>query len=236
MKKRSWLYVVAIVFVFCVTIFSPSLYAAQNLMSNASDVFPEEEVEQLKREIEQSLGVSFDQENHDKMMFFGKVPSDEIHRLNNNPLRSYRPNNFPTRKGLILITDDAYKDLIPTGHAGIIYGNHMVVESIIFGVGQQTDYYWWGFKKNIYAVSVNRTTKEEDERAADWCYNQIGKPYNFNYQDIYRRDAFYCSQLVHAAFWDLYRIDLNTKAFGKAVHPLELMNNGQVSLVYQLKY
>ena len=221
-KKRFWSYVVSAVL--CLTIFSPSLYAAGNLLPSASEVFPEEEVEQLKREIEQSLGISF-----------GDEMDDEMTPLGNKPRRRYRPYNFPTRKGLILVTDDAYKDLIPTGHAGIIYGNYMVVESLILGVEQQSDYYWWGFKKNIYAVSVDRTTVKGDERAADWCYNQLRKPYNFNYQNIYRRDAFYCSQLIHAAFWDLYRIDLNTSLFGQAVHPLELMNNGQVSLVYQLK-
>ena len=90
-------------------------------------------------------------------------------------------------------------------------------------------------KKANDKAGGDRTTVKGDERAADWCYNQLRKPYNFNYQNIYRRDAFYCSQLIHAAFWDLYRIDLNTSLFGQAVHPLELMNNGQVSLVYQLK-
>ena len=28
---------------------------------------------------------------------------------------------YPTRKGVILVTKDKYKDLIPTGHAAIIY-------------------------------------------------------------------------------------------------------------------
>ncbi len=223
-EKRFWSYVISTVL--CLTIFSPSLYAARNLPPSASEVFPEEEVEQLKREIEQSLGISFDDEMDDEMMPLG----------NGKPviIRKWRPRDFPERKGLILVTDDAYKGLIPTGHAGIIYGGKRTVESGRYGVRRYRDSEWWQYKHSIYALDVRLTTDGQEARAADWCNWQEGKPYNFFFNDIYRRDSFYCSQLIHAAFWDLYRIDLNTSAFGRAIHPLELMRNGKTRLVYEL--
>lgn len=41
---------------------------------------------------------------------------------------------YPTRKGVILVTKDKYKDLIPTGHAAIIYTKTSVIESLSKGV------------------------------------------------------------------------------------------------------
>lgn len=41
---------------------------------------------------------------------------------------------YPTRPGVILVTSDAYKNLIPTGHAAIVYNNKQVIESLSKGV------------------------------------------------------------------------------------------------------
>ena len=41
---------------------------------------------------------------------------------------------YPTRYGVILVTADKYKGLIPTGHAGIIWTSSTIVESLSNGV------------------------------------------------------------------------------------------------------
>ncbi|MDD7267193.1 MAG: YiiX/YebB-like N1pC/P60 family cysteine hydrolase [Lachnospiraceae bacterium] len=82
-------------------------------------------------------------------------------------------------------------------------------------------------------VTVKRTTNLEDRTAADWCYNQIGKPYNFNFLNTETRSSFYCSQLVWAAFLDNFGINLDTSSFGGAVHPLELAASPETRVIYE---
>ncbi len=50
---------------------------------------------------------------------------------------------------------------------------------------------------------------EVRERVARFCLAQAGKPYNLNFLDSRREDAFYCSQLAYAAYF-MSGIDLNT--------------------------
>ena len=81
--------------------------------------------------------------------------------------------------------------------------------------------------------------EEVDSNAADWCYKQISKPYNLNYNNISTRKKFYCSQLVWAAFLDNYNINLNTPAFANfdmmvnPIHPLELVWTDETNLIYE---
>lgn len=90
--------------------------------------------------------------------------------------------SYPTRKGTILVTPDAYKGLIPTGHAAIVLNKSEVVESLSNGVGVHKNN--WKTKKNkIYGVSVKGTTASQDAAAANWCRAQVGKKYNWNYFD-----------------------------------------------------
>ncbi len=56
--------------------------------------------------------------------------------------------------------------------------------------------------------------REEDEtlireRVAEYCLAQVGKPYNLNFLDPDREDAFYCSQIIYKAYLP-FGIDLNT--------------------------
>lgn len=46
-------------------------------------------------------------------------------------------------------------------------------------------------------------------RVADYCLAQLGKPYNLNFLNPEKEDAFYCSQLVYKAFQQV-GINLNT--------------------------
>ena len=139
---------------------------------------------------------------------------------------------YPTRAGVILVTPDAYKNLIPTGHAAIVLNQSRVVESLSSGVAIRSNN-WRSTKKIIYGVTVNATNNTQDARAAQWCVNQVGKPYNWNYFDINTRKKFYCSHLVWAAYNDLYGINMNTSTFGKAIHPMELVNSSRTSIVYR---
>lgn len=140
---------------------------------------------------------------------------------------------YPTRKGTILVTADAYKGLIPTGHAAIVWSSSKVIESTAKGVvwGKNN---WRQTKKTVYGLTVRGTTAKQDAAAADWCRKQIGKKYNYNYFNKSTRAKFYCSQLVWAAFKDLYKIDLDTSLFTKyAVHPMELVYSSKTSLIYK---
>lgn len=144
---------------------------------------------------------------------------------------------YPTRKGMILVTADKFKGIIPTGHAAIIYSSTKVVESLADGVvvGRND---WNTTRTTCYAGSVRSTTTTQDSKAADWCYGKIGKPYNYNYFNTSTRSQFYCSQLVWSAFLDLYGINLNTSDFnvpgvGNPVHPLELLDNDYTYVTYR---
>jgi len=98
----------------------------------------------------------------------------------------------------------------------------------------------WNTSKNqAYAVTVKDTTSKQDVSAADYCYSQLGKPYNWNFYRMDYRNKFYCSQLIRSAYLDLYDIDLNTGDFdiltGKAIHPMELVNTSKTKLIYRKK-
>lgn len=139
---------------------------------------------------------------------------------------------YPTRKGVILVTKDKFKGIIPTGHAAIIYSYGTVVESLSGGVTTGAND-WYQTRNTCYGVTVSGTTIAQDEAAANWCYGKIGLPYNWNYLNPYTRDKFYCSQLVYAAFLDNFGINLDTSDFGVAVHPMELVNSSNTYLIYE---
>lgn len=145
---------------------------------------------------------------------------------------------YPTRKGVILVTDDAYKGVIKTGHSAIIYTSSTVVEANEPGVEIGPNN-WNTSKNQAYAVTVKDTTSKQDVSAADYCYSQLWKPYNWNFYRMDYRDKFYCSQLIRSAYLDLYDIDLNTGDFdiltGKAIHPMELVNTSKTKLIYRKK-
>jgi hypothetical protein len=64
-------------------------------------------------------------------------------------------------------------------------------------------------------AEIGLTRDEEDlirVSVAEFCLANIGKPYNLNFLDPDRGDAFYCSQLVYKAYLP-YGINLNTGLF-----------------------
>lgn len=212
MFKRFMKSISAIVLALILLIPNVSLAYGQDNYLPAEQVFTEEELIRIEEEVE------------NKELEFDKGEEFSI-----SPMAS---GTYPRRKGTILVTKDKFKGIIPTGHAAIVYSHGTVVESLANGVitGRND---WYETRKTCYGLTVRGTTTSQDERAADWCYRQIGKPYNWNYLNSSIRGKFYCSQLVYAAFLDNFGINLDTSDFGSAVHPMELVNSRNTSLLYE---
>ena len=144
----------------------------------------------------------------------------------------YKDVNHSSRPGVIMVTKDKYKNLVPLGHAGIVYSGTELIESIDVGVvvGKND---WHVSKKTSAGLSVKRTSAGQDAAAARWARSQKGKPYNINFYDRDTRSRFYCSQLVWAAYKDTAGIDLDTPKWGHAIHPVELAESSEVSVMFR---
>lgn len=212
-RKIKMLISLCLVFSFCL-LGSLSVNAA-DVTPSVDEVFPEEQVEALQEKVS-NLPVCSD-----------KDENGEFHNITTRATGSY-----PTRKGVILVTDDKYKGIVPTGHAAIIYSASRVVESLENGVVTGANN-WNTSKSTCYGVTVKGTTTSQDAAAADWCYNQLKKPYNWSWLDKDRRDAFYCSHLVYAAFIDKYDINIDTDAFLTAIHPSEIVDSSNTTIIYK---
>ena len=92
---------------------------------------------------------------------------------------------YPRSKGSILVTKDAYKNLIPTGHAAIVYSKDVVIEALAQGVVKGRNN-WNMSKKTCYGAKVVAASTAKQQKAANWAYKQIGKKYNYNFTDINR--------------------------------------------------
>jgi uncharacterized protein YycO len=167
---------------------------------------------------------------------------------------------YPTAKGKILVTTDwlAIKniEILPTGHAAIVENVRYAWSSFpamgssanglnlgydIEGVQREAnDWFVQTRHATCFGLDVKQTSASQESAAVDWCANQTGKPYNFNFLNVDTRSSFYCSQLVWAAFKDLYGIDMNTMSIPVApgkiytpVHPLNLVDSNETALIYR---
>ncbi|WP_353097694.1 YiiX/YebB-like N1pC/P60 family cysteine hydrolase [Tissierella praeacuta] len=215
MFKRFMKSISAIVLALILLIPNASLAAERDKHLSAEQVFTEKELLRIEKEVEQK-----------------ELEFDKLGERKGLSISAKLSGTYPRRKGAILVTKDKFKGIIPTGHAAIVYSHGTVVESLGEGVitGKND---WYETRKTCYGLTVKGTTISEDEQAANWCYRQIGKPYNWNYLNSSTRDKFYCSQLVYAAFLDNFGINLDTSDFGAAVHPMELVNSNNTSLLYE---
>ncbi|NLM05319.1 MAG: hypothetical protein GX219_00135 [Tissierellia bacterium] len=187
---------------------------------NKFNGFDKREVNELLKELNEKYN-DFSIENNEK----------GISLFNFTTHRNYRRNEYPIRAGQILVTADRYKGVIPTGHAAMVIDRGNVIESNKVGVVYGPNN-WYRTKETCFGLSVGGVTEEMEKEAAKYCGLQLGKPYNYIYGNISRRDAFYCSQLVHAAYWDKFGINLDTPRFGYAIHPLELVDSWRTIVVY----
>ena len=243
---RKWKMAAAGVVMMAVLGTSSTLYHAEAgsfaRWNQAKDVFDEKQVMRIVDHLHHekitddyksaSKGIvkresRFQQKDEDRMKSSGGTSGSGISKSG----------TYPQRKGMILVTGDYYKNLLPTGHAAIVYSKSQVVESLADGVvvGRND---WYSTKKTCYAGSVRSTSSTQDAAVADWCYKKRGTPYNYNYFNTSTRSKFYCSQLVYAGFLDNYGINLNTSDFnvpgvGNPVHPLELLDNDYTYVTYR---
>ena len=198
---------------------SPSLAFANDTTGNPADPFSQDP---------ETIQTMIDEANAEPIL------PDKTSVANPGTAQPLRDGSYPERPGVILVTPDKYKGLIPTGHAAIIWTKYQVVEALAEGVVTGNNDWYKSHKKQAYGVGVYATTNAQDNAASNWAYAQIGKPYNYNYYNTSTRSKFYCSQLVWAAFKDLYNIDLDTWRYGWAVHPMELVWTDRTGLVYRM--
>ena len=70
-------------------------------------------------------------------------------------------------------------------------------------------------RRGLAHTEIGLTREEEHEMrigVAEYCLAHLGKPYNLNFLDPDREDAFYCSQLAYKAYRSC-GINLNTGMF-----------------------
>lgn len=138
-------------------------------ISSSRSCFPEEKVLQIENQIKNT-----------------PIYNDKDAEGNFSLKNTRATGTYPTRYGVILVTADKYKGLIPTGHAGIIWTSSTIVESLSNGVTTGPND-WNTSKTSCYGISVKGTTVDEDNEASNWCYRQLGKPYNYNYFNVSTR-------------------------------------------------
>lgn len=82
-------------------------------ISSSRSCFPEEKVLQIENQIKNT-----------------PIYNDKDAEGNFSLKNTRATGTYPTRYGVILVTADKYKGLIPTGHAGIIWTSSTIVESL----------------------------------------------------------------------------------------------------------
>ena len=143
------------------------------------------------------------------------------------------------RDGVICITDAKLSGIINHGHAGIVAAApyyYAVIEANP-GTGVKPHYGSWVTKYSgqVWQVGVKSTSVAQDQKAAQWAARQIGKPYNWEFYNVWTRSKFYCSQLVWAAYRDTAgpSADISLNSYGAAIHPFELRDHPNTALIYR---
>lgn len=147
---------------------------------------------------------------------------------------------YEKRAGIILVTknNDSMSNMKFVGHAAIMFNDLKIVH--VAGKGVIYDRNDWNkTKSTCYAVGLYDTSVAQDKSAADWAgrkaeQNKIKKiPYNYNFFNPDREDAFYCSQLVYMAYKKQCNVNLNTKKYLSAIPPIELVNEDLGAILFQ---
>jgi len=93
-----------------------------------------------------------------------------------------------------------------------IQGNMWYPERTMSQRGMLVDTFY-GVAYPLAEIGLTRT-EEDDIRVsvAEYCLSKLGRPYNLNFLDPDRDDAFYCSQLAYKSYLP-WGINLNTGLF-----------------------
>lgn len=138
--------------------------------------------------------------------------------------------NFPNEcnGGEVLVTSEGSSGSL-IGHAGIVFDGATSIESDPDRGVHYGDSDDWMSKRTIYIL----VSKEKDnmEPASYYAYEQLGKPYNWNFFDRKTTDSFYCSQLVWRSYLDGLDIDLCPGAWS-FVSPGDILNSDKLEIDY----
>ena len=149
-----------------------------------------------------------------------------------------RPTNYPIKPGTILVTPDYLKGIYPTGHTALVINEKRVIEATKDGV-VYGDNNWYSEKKYTIGLRVKGLSNKQHINAYKQAEKHLKKIYNINFLNYKTRKSFYCSQLVWSSFYDLFKINLDTKQYGlamkdklAAIHPLELAYSSLTDKVF----
>lgn len=119
MKKRLYGKIIIALVLGCSLLWSSTVFAAEENNVTAKQVYRFDQ-----QELERGWEIARSQKVYaDKSLGYGIASTNKTDS-----------NSYPTRRGVILVTEDKYKGLIPLGHSGIVWTSTTVVESISQGV------------------------------------------------------------------------------------------------------
>lgn len=157
-------------------------------------------------------------------------------KFNYKKMKPTKSQAYKNKPGTILVTPDKLKRILPFGHAAIVKDKKYVYEASAKGVIRGANN-WNKTKKRYFGLRVKSLSDVKHKEALKYVSKQVSKKYNFNFLNTKTRKKFYCSHLVWSAFFDKYKINLDTKLFGQAgkkqgaIHPLELVLSNKTKTV-----
>lgn len=180
------------------------------------------EVENIRQKINKEL---------DKLPVYEDKKSEDT-TFNSDKLKPIpaRSASYPRRAGVILVTTDgSFGKLI--GHAGIMWTGKTTIESFPKnGVGRYRNTWNRRYRK-VWAVTTRQLNAHQENVVSNWCEEQVGKPYNWDFDMPHYRSRFYCSQLVYAGFLDKYNLNLNYGSW--IVFPYDLVRTNNTYVIYR---
>ena len=162
----------------------------------------------------------------------------ENQKLTNSDVETFAvpiPDGSMGNTGDILYTPSGFSSTsLPVGgHAAIVVDRYSTIEAM--GLRQDTDgvRYWTNNFKERYkdarAYTVIGATASQKQSAVNNAKYELYDPYNYSFYEKTRTDAFYCSQLVWRAWYDLgVELDYNG---GTAVWPIDLTKGSKVKAI-----
>ena len=157
-------------------------------------------------------------------------------KINYKKMKPFSIKSYKNMPGTILVTPDKFKKILPIGHAAIVKDKKYVYEATSKGVIRSKNN-WDKTKKKYFGLRVKSLSNSKQKDILKYVEKQVYKKYNFNFFNTKTRSKFYCSHLIWAAYYDKYKINLDTKMFGLAgkqkgaIHPLELVLSSKTKTV-----
>lgn len=206
------------------TIFVTNVHASNDVSKNKIEEMSDKQKEEYVNSI-------FDPVEVDENIDLGKEKELEVDIKSKTRAAK---GTYSKRAGVILYTPDKLYGL-PIGHAAMIYNQNYVYESNPNTGVKRGPNNWYSSKSQAYCLGVKGTSVAQDAAAAEYCKKKVNYPYNWEFYKAGKRDSFYCSHLVAAAYWDVNRVNLDTKEWSTAIHPSELLSGPNTVLLYRKK-